>query len=158
MSTILQRKAKCVQGMKIEWYPVAASQTWYGGQFVYLNAYGRMTQCSSSATTTCGMAASDNSSATIDYLYPVYVPTELALFEMNTYHSTPASATTTISMVGQSYNYFSATVGAYCNRSATTAPFFHVVKLSEKDKAGDLFGKVIVNLVPEVCQLFHNAS
>lgn len=158
MATILQQIAHCVQGGKIEWYPCTAARTWYKGEFLYLTTVGRMTECGSSATVTCGMAADDNAADVVDTSHPVYVPTEMTMFEMNSYHSTPTSATTHIGMIGQSYNYFAATATAYCDRSATTVPFFKVNKLSEKDASGDLFGRVIVSLVPEVCQIYHSAT
>lgn len=160
MATILQQKAICVKGAKVEWYPTAAAQTWSEGAFLYKDIYGRLTICTSGATTTIGMAASANAADTVNTSYPVYVPTSVTEFEMNTYHSTPASATTTISLVGNSYNYRAATspMASYCDRSATTVPFFKVVKLSEKDTAGDLFGRVIVQLVPEVCQVYHSLA
>jgi hypothetical protein len=153
MATILQQISHCVQGGKIEWFPCTAARTWYKGEFLYLTTVGRLTECGSSATVTCGMAADDNAADSVGVSHPVYVPTEMTMFEMNTYHSTPASATTTISLVGQSFNYFAATATAYCDRSATTVPFFKVNKLSEKDASGDLFGRVIVSLDLPFCYI-----
>lgn len=153
MATILQQKPVVVRGGRIEWYPIAASQTWYKGQFVYLDAYGRLTVCSSNATVTVGMAACDNASDDVNTKYPVVVSDEDTLFEMNVIHSTPASATTTISLVGKSWNYTSATYGAYVNRYLQTVPFFHMEALSPKDATGDLFGRAWVQVLPEVSQV-----
>jgi hypothetical protein len=99
------------------------------------------------------MAASHSLSAAVDTKIPIYVPDEDTIFELNTIHSTPASATTIQSLVGNSYNYTSASYWCYVNRAYQTVPFFHVEAMSPKDAEYDLFGRLWCSVVPEVRQV-----
>lgn len=153
MATINQQKPIVVRGGRIEYFPVAAAQTIYRGQFCYLDSYGRATVCSSNASVTVGMSVADSSSQTVNTQIPIYVPDEDTIFELNVIHSTPASATIVKSLLGTSYNYTSASYGCYVNRSYTTTPFFHVEAMSPKDAENDLFGRLWCTVVPEVRQV-----
>jgi len=154
MATILQQRGICVEGAKIEYFPVTAGLTFYAGEMLYITSTaGRVQECSSDCTVTCGMAAADNAAAAVDTLVPVYVPTPNTRYEFNVYHGTPASATTAKVLVGNSYNIFAGTKVMYVDRNDQTVPFFKIEKLSEKDVEGDLFGRVIVSIVPEVAQV-----
>jgi len=154
MATIQQQNGICVEGLRIEWYPCVTARTWYQGEFVYITATGgRIQECATDATTTIGMAASDNAASAVDTMMPVYVCDPNTRYEVNCYHGTPANATIMNSMVGKSYNMFAATVSSYLDKEDQDVPFFHVEKLSGKDEENDLFGRLIVTITPEVAQL-----
>lgn len=154
MATILQQRGICVEGAKIEYFPVTASRTIYAGEFVYITSTaGRIQECTSDCTVTCGMMAADSLAQAVDTLVPVYVPTPDTRYELNVYHGTPASATIAKKLVGNSYNIFAGTKAMYVDRNDQTVPFFKVEKLSEKDEENDLFGRLIVSIVPEVAQV-----
>lgn len=154
MATIQQQRAICCEGAKIEWFPVTTGRTIYAGEFVYITSTaGRIQECASDCTVTCGMMAADSIAQAADTLVPVYVPTPDTRYELNVYHVTPTSATTAKALVGKSYNIFAGTSVMYLDRNDQTVPFFKVEKLSEKDAVHDLFGRVIVSIVPEVAQV-----
>ena len=154
MATILQQRGLCVEGAKIEWYPCTTARTWYQGEFVYLTGTaGRISECASDATTTIGMAASDNAASAADTMMPVYVCTPDTRYEVNCYHTTATSASIANALVGNSYNLKAGTLLQYCNRASAGAPFFHVEKLSSKDAENDMFGRLIVSICPEAAQL-----
>lgn len=131
--------------------PEAATQSFKAGEFVYL-ASGKATACASDATAISHFALEDASGTTDNEILAVQVSPDLE-FEMCVYHSTAGSAVTAITQVGTKYALLVSSNMHYVDIEDETNLAFQVQKLSPKDTVGDQYGRVIVKVLSDICQL-----
>lgn len=154
-----QLAARLATPAKILYFPEAASQSFKAGEFVYLVS-GKVTIISStsqSVSKIAGMALAD-ASGTTDTALPVAIAEEGVLFELCVYHSTPASAITAITQVGVSYGLTVSSNKHYVNIGDATYRRVKVKKISNKDDVGDRYGRLLVEVLGDVCQLSGQTS
>ena len=132
-------------------FPEAVSQSFKKGQAVYLVA-GKVTVCASDAALIAGFACQD-ASGVVDTEIAIAITAPGILFEMNIYHSTPASAITAITDVGTKYGLYVAGNKSYVDKEDTINMRFVVVALSPRDNVGDQYGRVLVEVGKTYCQL-----
>jgi hypothetical protein len=133
------------------YYPEAAAQNFKKGQAIYFSL-GKVIVCASDANLIAGFACQD-ASGTEDTPIAVAIAQPGVLFEMNIYHSTPTSAITAISDVGAKYGLYVEGNKSFCDKGDTTNTRFVVIALSLKDKVGDTYGRVLVEVGKTYCQL-----
>ena len=151
MATIALQSVCIPTNARISNYPEAASQSFKKGQAVYLSS-GKVTVCASDATLIAGFACQDASGVT-DTEIAVAIAEPGTVFEMNIYHSTPASAITAITDVAVKYGLYVAGSKSHCDKGDGTNTRFLVVGLSPKDNVGDTYGRVLVEVLRPYCQL-----
>ena len=151
MATIALQSVCIPTNARISNYPEAASQSFKKGQAVYLSS-GKVTVCASDATLIAGFACQDASGVT-DTEIAVAIAEPGTVFEMNIYHSTPASAITAITDVSTKWGLYVAGNKSHCDKGDGTNTRFLVVGLSPKDNVGDTYGRVLVEVLRPYCQL-----
>jgi hypothetical protein len=153
MSTITREVAKLASPARTEWYPEASGQSFKKGEFVYLVS-GKVTVLPSTAQSQVkilGLAMQD-ASGTVDTAIAVAIAEEGVLFEMN------ITSTTAITQVGASYGITITSNKHYVNVSDTTERRFKVKALSPKDAVGDTYGRVLVEVIGQLCQVSGQTS
>lgn len=153
MATIIKQPAMVqeVDKARVEHYPEAASQSFKAGQLVYLVS-GKVTVCASDATSIAGKVLQDASGVT-DTMVAVAILRPGVWMEMNIYHSTPASAITAVADVGTKYGLYVGSNLCHCDKEDTTNTRLKVVALSPRDKVGDTYGRVYVEVLGTYLQL-----
>lgn len=153
VAQVAVRVVKTISGNSpmIRYYPEAASQSFKAGQFVYLSS-GKVTVCSDDASSILGLAVSDATGVT-DSECAVYIANTDTIFEGNVYHSTPASAVTAITQVGEQYALKVLSNKCYVDIEDTSHDAFQIVSLSERDAVGDQYGRVQFQVIDSVAQL-----
>jgi hypothetical protein len=123
-------------------FPLAASQTFKKGEFVYkIAATGQITVCAADAQVIFGIAAEDATSGTAGQ-YSVLVDVILpgCILEGNVYHATAASAVLTDITVATGL----AELATVSNKSvldiaATSNPFARIIERVQEDSATDIY-------------------
>jgi len=147
MATITRLAAKLITSAKILYYPEAASQSFKKGEFVYLVS-GKVTVVAygvAGSAKVLGMAMQD-ASGTTDTAIAVAIAEEGVMFEMN------VTTTTAITQVGASYGGSISSNKHSLAIADTTFKYFKVKDLSPQDAAGDTYGRVLVEVMGNVCQ------
>lgn len=159
---------------EIRWYPMAATQTFKKGEFVYLDAQGRLTAAAASPHGIAGMAmvgAADcaNQAAALTNPLPsgtlltttnIACPITLAKRgQQFTINITNGASTTVTSknQVGKKYNLYVASNIHYADISSSTAVFV-VDALAPDNIEGDTTGRVIVEVTAAYAQLDMSTS
>ena len=140
---------------QIRYFPEADAQTFKTGQFVYL-VDGKVTACPSDPTAVLGMAAHDaNESEDADVA--VHVINGDTEFEVNVYHDDTGESDNEIAVThtGGVYGMIVVDNKCYCDISDTENKVFIVKSISIRDKAGDVYGRAVVDVIPSISQL-HN--
>jgi hypothetical protein len=151
MATVLQTAACIPTDATIFNFPEAASQTFKKGQAIYLSS-GKVAACATDAVLIAGFACQDASGIT-DTEIAVAIAQPGTLFEMNIYHSTPASAITAVTDVGTRYGLYVSGNKSYVDKEDLVNLRFVVVALSPKDTVGDTYGRVLAEVGKTYCQL-----
>ena len=140
---------------QIRRFPEADDQSFKTGQFVCL-VEGKVTACTSDPAAVLGMAAHD-ASGNEDEDVAVHVINGDTEFEVNVYFDGTGGANDKIAVtqIGSVFGMIVANNKCYCDISDTDNKVFVVKGISVRDKAGDVYGRAIVDVIPSVSQL-HN--
>lgn len=147
MATATRFGAKLVSPAKILYYPEAASQSFKKGEFVYLVS-GKVTVVAYGAGGSAkilGMAMQD-ATGTTDTAIAVALAEEGVIFEMN------VTTTTAITQIGASYGGSISSNKHYLAIADTTYRYFKAKSISLKDTVGDTYGRMLVEVIGQVCQ------
>lgn len=141
---------------EIRYFPEAASQSFKKGEFVYLDANGKLNACASDASIIAGMAMQD-ASGTENTAIAITLAKEGQKF---TLHVTNAGSSTTTanSQVGNKYGLYVASNIAYVDVGDTTNKRFIVSDVAPEDTVGDTNGRLIVEVLDDYCQLSGGTS
>lgn len=153
MATANRERAKLISPAKIMYFPEAASQSFKAGEFVNLVS-GKLTALSATPQLQgkiAGMAMQD-ATGTTDTAIAIAVAEEGVLFEMN------GTTTSAITQAGGAYGITITSNKHYVNTADTSYRKVKVKDLSDKDAAGDTYGRFIVEIMGDVCQLSGQTS
>jgi hypothetical protein len=143
---------------QIRHFPEAADQSFKTGQFVYL-ASGKVTECPSDPTAVLGMAAHD-ASGNVNDSVAVHVINGDTEFEVNVFFDGDDDEDDQIAItnIGNIFGMLVDDNKCHCDLSDTTNLVFMVKGISVRDKAGDLYGRAIVDVIPSKAQLISDAT
>jgi hypothetical protein len=140
---------------QIRHFPEADEQSFKTGQFVYL-VDGKVTVCPSDPTAVLGMSAHD-ASGVEDEDVAVHVINGDTEFEVNVYYDGDGDDDdkVEITAIGNVFGMIVSENKCYCDISDTDNKVFIVKNISIRDRAGDVYGRVVVDVITSVSQL-HN--
>lgn len=158
MSVIDLQRARVVgtvsgNSPQVGYYPEAASQSFLAGQFVYL-ASGKITACSDDASAMLGMAV-QNASGVTDRDLAVHIANEDTIFEANVYYDGDGDSDDAVAIthVGGDFALKVDSGKCHVDISDTTNKAFRVLRISPKDNAGDIYGRVHFTVLRDVRQV-----
>jgi hypothetical protein len=169
MTTVTAVYARPTVPGEIRYYPMAASQTFKKGEFLYLDNNGRLTVCAASPAGIAGIAMSDAQACaqdangapnpipsgttytTTNVACPITIAKRGQQFTLNV-TSGGTATTTSRSIVGHHYNLYVASNVHYCDLNSTTQVFV-IDALAPDDVLGDTTGRVIVEVCKGYAQL-----
>ena len=154
MATITATRGVPTIPGEIRWYPMAVSQTFKKGQFLYLDANGRLTACATGAAGIAGMAEASYSDAlaeagsastatTLGVACPITLAKRGQQFTLNVCNN-GSTAVTAITQIGKKYGLYVASNICYVDTNTTTA--FIVDAIAPDNTLGDTTGRLIVEV------------
>lgn len=138
---------------EVGYFPEAAGQSFKSGQFVYLNN-GKVTACADDATVILGLAVHD-ASGVEDQDVAVHLANEDTIFEMNVYYDGDGDAddAVDITQVGGEYALVVVSNKCHVDISDTSNKAFLIRRISPRDSAGDIYGRVHLQVLASAAQL-----
>ena len=159
MATITVKAAYPTIPGEIRWYPMAVSQSFKRGEFVYLNESGQITVCASDPTVIAGMAMADaadcaggSTVTTTNIACPITLAKRGQQF---TVHANTATANT---MCGDQFGLVVASNLHQVDISDVTNKRFIVDAIAPEDTVTDTYGRLIVEVVGTRSQLDQSTS
>ena len=174
MATITATAACPTIPGEIRWFPMAASQTFKKGEFLYLNSAGRLAVCTATPNGIAGIAMegaqesallasglanplpSGTTLTTTDVVCPITIAKRGQQFTLNVTSSGTATATAN-TQIGKHYNLYVASNVHYCDVGSSTFVFV-VDDIAEDNAVGDTTGRVIVEVTGTKAQLDSGTS
>jgi len=156
MATVTVRAGYPTIPGEIRYFPEASGQSFKKGQFVYLDAQGKLTACSSDAAGIAGMAMQD-ASGTANTAIAITVAKQGQQFTLHVTNAGTAT-TTAYSDVGKQYGLYVAGNICYVDKGDTTNKRFIVVDLAPEDNVGDTNGRLVVEVLDAYAQLTGGTS
>jgi hypothetical protein len=174
MATITATAAQPTVPGEVRWYPMAASQTFKKGEFLYLNANGQLAVCAASPAGIAGIAMADAvtcvyntvgmanpvpsgfTATTTNVACPITIAKRGQQFTLNV-TTGGSSQVTANSQVAKKYNLYVASNIHYCDIGSATAVFV-VDAIAPDNVVGDAYGRVIVEVTRAYAQLDMSTS
>jgi len=159
MATVNRQPGKVYSSYTLLYFPEGSNQSFKKGEFVYLDSNGYLVVCPSDSAKIAGMALAD-ASGTQGTAIPIAVAEPGTRFVLNVYHSTAASAVTNKNQVGKKYGLYRDTSNYrhYVDLTDTSNTRLVVVDLYPGDNEGDQYGRLIVEVEDNYCQLSSTSS
>ena len=159
MSTITVTAAVPTIPGEVRWYPMAASQTFKKGEFVYLDGNGRLTVLSSTQSAQAGIAGLAMSDA--QAAAQMAAGTSNPIPSGTTYTTTNIACPITLAKRGQQFTLNCTSGGSAQVTSKNMVGKkceFVVDALSPENNEGDTYGRVIVEVLSASAQLDMSTS
>lgn len=164
MSTITATAGRPTTPGEIRWFPMAASQTFKRGEFVYLDNAGRITVCAAGPGGIAGMAMADAADCavagvTLGAAVPITLAKRGQQFTLNVTNAGSAITTQNIMQGHQAGLYVASNI-----HYADYLPAGHATKrfviddIAQDNALGDTTGRVIVEVIKGFAQLDQTTS
>jgi hypothetical protein len=162
MATITATAGRPTTPGEIRWFPMAATQTFKRGEFVYLNNSGLLTVCASDPAGIAGMAMADavdcgGGTTTTGVACPVTLAKRGQQFTLNCTSAGSAQVTGNI-MLGHQAGLYVASNIHYCDYGDQSNRVFVIDDIAQDNVLGDTYGRVIVEVVSPHPQLDASTS
>ena len=162
MATITATAARPTVPGEVRWYPMAASQTFKKGEFLYLDNAGRAAVCAADPAGIVGIAMADAADCavagvTLGASIPVTIATRGQQFTMNVTNGGSGVATS-ITLAGRQYGLYVASNIHYLDTADTSNRRFVVVDVAQDNAMGDTNGRVIVEVIKGYAEVDQTTS
>ena len=162
MATIVATKGVPTVPGEIRWFPMAASQTFKRGQFVYLDDSGLLTACVSDPGGIAGMAECDATeasagAATSGVACPITLAKRGQQFTLNVCNGAAALATSNVQVGHQAGVYVASNI-CYADYGDQSNLRLVVDDIAPDNTVGDTTGRLIVEVIGSYAQLAQGTS
>ena len=162
MATITARAGKPTIPGEVRWYPMAVSQTFEKGEFVYLSSVGQLTVCAADPAGICGMAMcgaeeASAGAATTNVACPVTLAKRGQQFTLHICNGASTLATAN-AQVGNQCGLYVASNIHYADYGDRSNKRFVIDDIGNEDVVGDTTGRVIMEVIKGYAQLDQSTS
>jgi len=163
MATITATRGVPTVPGEIRWFPMAASQTFKRGQFVFLNESGLLEVCAAAPGGIAGMAecdateASGGSDTTLSVACPVTLAKRGQQFTLNVSNGASTLVTSNV-QVGHQADLYVADNICYADYGSQSTLVFVVDDIAPDNTVGDTSGRLIVEVIGSYAQLAQGTS
>jgi len=147
---------------EIRWFPMAASQTFKRGQFVYLDDSGLLTVCGSDPGGIAGMAECDATAAsagaaTSGVACPITLAKRGQQFTLNVSNGASTLTTSNVQVGHQAEMYVASNI-CYCDYGNQSNLRLVIDDIAPDNAVGDTSGRLICEVIGNYAQLAQGTS